>query len=245
MPAEYSVKQTELHVEHGHDLLDLVIEKQEPAAESQNPDHPEQKKKSGFPSAFFDYLEIFAVSIAAVLLIFTFCARLCRVDGESMKNTFEDGQLLIISDLFYSPENGDVIVFHQTEGFQKPLVKRVIATGGQTVELNFAQKSIVITDTKTGERVDYSDEFAVYYNESKTDFGDQYTWNDNLNEQKVDAVFDKATGTYVFEVPEGKLFVMGDNRNYSGDSRMLGFIDERTVLGKAIIRINPFTIYMD
>ena len=242
---EYSVKQTELHVEHGHDLLDLVIEKQEPAAESQNPDHPEQKKKSGFPSAFFDYLEIFAVSIAAVLLIFTFCARLCRVDGESMKNTFEDGQLLIISDLFYAPENGDVIVFHQTEGFQKPLVKRVIATGGQTVELNFDQKSIVITDTKTGERVDYSDEFAVYYNESKTDFGDQYTWNDNLNEQKVDAVFDKATGTYVFEVPEGKLFVMGDNRNYSGDSRMLGFIDERTVLGKAIIRINPFTIYID
>ena len=242
---EYTARQTEIHIEHGHDLLDMMIEKDADTDASAQPTDNGQKKKSGIPAAIFDYLEIFAVSIAAVLLIFSFCARLCRVDGESMKNSFEDGQMLIISDLFYTPDNGDVIVFHQTEGFQKPLVKRVIAIGGQTVELNFAQKSIIITDTTTGKQVDYSDEFAVYYNETKTDFGQQYEWRDNLNEQKVNATYDSATGTYTFEVPKGMLFVMGDNRNYSGDSRMLGFIDERTVLGKALIRINPFTVYFD
>lgn len=242
---EYSVKQTELHVEHGHELLDLMISKAPQDSAATDVDATKRKEKTGFPSAFFDYLEIFTVSIAAVLLIFTFCARLCRVDGESMKNSFENGQTLIISDFFYTPDNGDVIVFHQTEGFQKPLVKRVIATGGQTVTLNFANKSIIITETKTGETVDYSDEFAVYYNESKTDFGDQYPWHDNLNEQKVNAAYDKITGDYTFDVPEGMLFVMGDNRNFSGDSRMLGFIDERTVLGKAIVRINPFTVFID
>ena len=81
-----------------------------------------------------------------------------------MLNTFEDGQMLVISDLFYTPDNGDVIVFHQTEKYQKPLVKRVIATGGQQVVLNFEEKTLLITDAKTGKTVDYSDDFATFYN---------------------------------------------------------------------------------
>ena len=205
-----------------------------------------KEKKGGFAAGFFDYLEIFAVSIAVVLLIFTFCARLCRVDGDSMKNTFEDGQMLIITNLFYTPDNGDVIVFHQVEGYQKPLVKRVIGTQGQKVELNFKEKTVVITDTKTGEKIDYSDEFATYYDDYQNEFGDQYEWKDKLNGGgAIGADYDGQTGTYSFVVPDGKLFVMGDNRNYSADSRQIGFIDQRTVLGKAIIRLNPFTLYFD
>jgi signal peptidase I len=193
----------------------------------------------------FDYLEIFVLSITMVLVLFTFCARLCRVDGESMKNTFSDGQPLIITNLFYTPDNGDVIVFHQTEMYQKPLVKRVIATGGQKVALNFEQKSIVITDAN-GNQVDFSDEFATYYNSDKSDFGDQYPWRDTHSlSSTLNAVYDQTTGTYTFVVPDGKLFVMGDNRNFSADSRSIGFIDERTVLGKAFIRLKPFTIYTD
>ncbi len=241
---EQSASQTEITVEHGHDLLDMVIDKN---AQGNTSSQNNANKSSSFASNFFDYLEIFVLSITMVLILFTFCARLCRVDGESMKNTFENGQMLVISDLFYTPDNGDVVVFHQTERYQKPLVKRVIATGGQQVVLNFDQKSIVITDKQTGERVDYSDEFATFYNRDKTDHGDQYEWIDNLysSNNPLNAVYDQESGNYVFTVPDGMLFVMGDNRNFSADSRSIGFIDERTVLGKAIIRIKPFTIYTD
>jgi len=245
---EQSASMTDVVVEHGHDLLEMVIERDD-AAKNPNDKEPNQQKKSGFASGLFDYLEIFVVSIAAVLLLFTFGARLCRVDGGSMKNSFEDGQMLIISNFFYTPDNGDVIVFHQIEYFQKPLVKRVIATGGQTVTINFEKKSIEIKNTKTGEPVAFNDEFATYYNPDETDFGDRYAWENNWEHselyKKVNAVYNEQDGSYTFDVPEGMLFVMGDNRNNSSDSRLLGFIDERTVLGKAIVRVKPFDIYLD
>ena len=242
--SEDAASQTGIIVEHGHDLLDMVIEK--PASDTQDKQGNE-KKPNSFASNFFDYLEIFVLSITMVLILFTFCARLCRVDGESMKNSFEDGQMLIISDFLYTPDNGDVVVFHQTERYQKPLVKRVIATSGQQVVLNFDQKSILITDIQTGEQIDFSDEFATYYNQDKTAYGDRFPWHDNLysSNNPLNAVYDEQAGTYTFTVPDGKLFVMGDNRNFSADSRTIGFIDERTVLGKAIIRIKPFTLYFD
>ncbi len=240
---EQSARNTGIVVEHGHNLLDSVINKcdhKEPIQQNA------AKKASSFATNFFDYLEIFVLSITMVLILFTFCARICRVDGESMKNTFNDGQPLIISNLFYTPDNGDVVVFHQTERYQKPLVKRIIATGGQTVVLNFDEKTVVITDA-SGNKVDFSDEFATFYNRDKTDFGDQYEWRDNLysDDNPLGAVYDEKTGTYTFTVPEGMLFVMGDNRNFSADSRSIGFIDERTVLGKAIISFKPFTIITD
>ena len=240
---EQSAQTTEIMIEHGHDLLDTVIEKKDCHVQ---PKQNKAQKSGSFASNFFDYLEIFVLSITMVLILFTFCARLCRVDGESMKNTFEDGQPLIISDLFYTPDNGDVVVFHQTEKFQKPLVKRVIATGGQQVVLNFEQKSVVITD-KNGNQIDFSDEFATYYNRDKTDFGDQYEWHDNLysSDNPLNATYSEKDNTYTFTVPDGMLFVMGDNRNFSADSRSIGFIDERTVLGKAIISLKPFIIYTD
>ncbi len=245
---EQSASMTEVVVEHGHDLLEMVIERDD-ATKNPNDKESNKQKKSGFASGLFDYLEIFVVSIAAVLLLFTFGARLCRVDGGSMKNSFEDGQMLIISNFFYTPDNGDVIVFHQIEYFQKPLVKRVIATGGQTVTINFEKKSIEIKNTKTGEPVDFNDEFATYYNPDETDYGDRYAWENNWEHselyKKVNAVYNEQDGSYTFDVPEGMLFVMGDNRNNSSDSRLLGFIDERTVLGKAIVRVKPFDIYLD
>ena len=190
---------------------------------------PEQKKKKTVAAVLFDYVEMFTWSVFAVLLIFTFGFRLCQVDGGSMNNTLEDTQRLLLRSAFYTPKQDDIIVFHLTKpevGMEKTLVKRVIATGGQTVEIN------TNTGVITVDGVEYSDTHAFlnsgHYEPSLFCKG-----------------YDRTTGIYRATVPEGKLFVMGDNRNNSTDSRnsKVDFVDERCVLGKVVLRLSPFTVF--
>ncbi len=188
----------------------------------------EKGKKSKFLSAIHDYVEIFALSIIAVLLIFTFCVRLCRVDGNSMNQTLSHGEMLITTNLFYTPKQGDIVVFHLSNRYyEEPLVKRVIAVEGQTVEIDLSDCVITVDD------VLYEDEFAYLDGGSyviRSEFNERYMHEEN--------------GKLYFraEVPDGKLFVLGDNRNHSSDSRAkhIGFIDEDCVLGKAVVRLSPF-----
>ena len=127
-----------------------------------------------------------------------------------MESTLQDGDHLIIYDLFYSPEPGDIIVFedYSTE-YRKPLVKRVIATEGQTVIIDI--------------------------------FGDIYVDDVKLSEEYVyiDG-YDSITKPLVCTVPEGEVFVMGDHRNWSKDSRAVGPIKEDSILGKVLFRFYPF-----
>lgn len=183
----------------------------------------------------FDALEMFAWSLAILLLIFTFVLRLCRVEGASMENTLYDGENLLLYSLFYEPEQDDIIVFHLTDeepNLEKMLVKRVIATGGQTVEIDFKNNTIFV------DGVLYEDEHATLKNSADQIIdrylGNRPNWNYNIKN-------DVMTVT----VPEGHLFVLGDNRNFSRDSRdsSIMFVDERCVLGKVIVRIAPFTVF--
>ena len=189
----------------------------------------EEKKGKGFknvPSVFYDYVEVFAVSIIAVILIFTFAVRLCRVDGNSMNNTLRNEELIIATNLFYEPEQGDIIVFHLVnDSYRQPLVKRVIATEGQTVEINMNTGVIKV------DGVVYEDEHAYLS-------GGQYSVMKDFDTR----FYSQTTGVFAATVPEGKVFVLGDNRNNSNDSRMrsVSFVDVDTILGKAIIRIAPF-----
>ena len=118
-----------------------------PAPETTEAPAPEKDKKESVVSILFDYLEILVFSVCAVLIVFTVFCRLCRVDGSSMRNTLFNGENLITTNLV-KPEVGDIIVFHQTSerypNLNEPLVKRIIATEGQTVRIDYAKGEVYV-----------------------------------------------------------------------------------------------------
>ena len=185
--------------------------------------------------ALFDYIEMFVFAVVTVILVLTFACRICVVSGPSMNKTLLDGERLLVSDFFYTPEQGDIIVFHQTnevyDQFNEPIVKRVIATGGQFVKIDYVEGKVYVSDDDTFEESEALNESAYAYFEG---YGE--TWKE--------AAY--STDPEIHEIHEGYLFVMGDNRNHSADSRKafqnsVGLVDERRVLGKVLCRLTPFS----
>lgn len=199
-----------------------------------DPGTPLSPKES--PASFLlDFLEILVVAVSVTLLLFSLLFRVCRVDGNSMRNTLRNQEVLITSNLS-KVEAGDIVVFHQTsdqfDRFNEPLVKRVIATEGQTVRINYYTGEVFVD----GDLI--QEPYISLLNQAGKEIG-QWTQAPTV------PGFDFQTGIFETTVPEGCYFVMGDNRNNSADSRtvQVGFVDSRRILGKAVLRLNPWTVF--
>lgn len=169
------------------------------------------KPKDG--GELYQNVRTLATVLAALILIFTFVVRIIMVSGPSMENTLQNGDAMVVWSLGYTPKQGDVVVLTQPLYQDDSIVKRVIATGGQTVDIDYDANTVSVDGVVLQE--DYIKEAMRV-----PSYG---TVNSHIT------------------VPEGCLFVMGDNRNESADSRYptIGIIDQRCVIGKAVAVIFP------
>lgn len=194
---------------------------EEQELEAQVPEEPEAEEEPRRPGTdLFEWLQLFLGCVVAAVVLFNCVARLTRVDGDSMNNTLHDGEIMLIWSLGYTPQQGDIVVLNKTpvilRGWteSRAIIKRVIATGGQTVDIDYDTGTVYVDGQPLDEP--YIKE-EMYRSPSAT--MQQTHW----------------------EVPEGSIFVMGDNRNNSTDSRdsQLGTIDNGYILGKAVFALWP------
>jgi signal peptidase I len=179
--------------------------------------------------AVFGFVETLFITLLIVSLIFTYIFRITSVTGDSMSKTLESGDRVVITNFSAKPKQGDIVVFYAADsvilddennlvinpGVRRNLVKRVIAAEGQTVDFDF-EKGIVYVDGKI----------------LSEDYISGLTHSDS-------GAF---TGKYPVTVPPGYVFVMGDNRRNSIDSRSyeIGFVAVDSIIGKVIFRLTPF-----
>ena len=173
-----------------------------------------QKETTGRAAAreICDWVESGMVAVICVVLLFTFIARISDVEGESMQPTLENQDRLVITRLGLGPSQGDIVVVTLPDREDEPYVKRVIATGGQTIDIDFESGHVFVDGRLL---------YEPYLREPT-----------RVNN---DVSFPQT-------VPYGRVFILGDNRNNSLDSRnaLIGMVDERNILGRAVFRVFPF-----
>lgn len=177
----------------------------------------EQAPAKRDPSAGLDlYLNVRVLvgMMAVFVLLFTFVARIIVVSGPSMENTLIERDLILVWSLGYTPKQGDVVVLTQESYQDDSIVKRIIALEGQRVDIDYASGTVYVDDVPLKE--DYTKEQMLLP-----------SYGEGLNH---------------ITVPEGCIFVMGDNRNQSADSRhpAIGIVDARCVIGHGLAVVFPF-----
>jgi len=200
---------------------------------------PDEEKKR-FAEEAFDWIEIFSSALLTVILLFTFIFRLVTVQGPSMEYTLHGGELaygnstqdnLIISNLFYTPKQGDIVVIQVPNSeYKTPIIKRVIAVENDRVYFDFENWIVYVNDK------------PIYEIEGKAAREPYVNYEEGRFMNGDNGMSLPTTPENAITIEKGKIFVMGDNRNHSSDSRdsRIGQVDIRDVVGRVLIRVFPF-----
>ena len=167
--------------------------------------------KTGYTGNWvFDWTKSIVAIMFIMLFILTYFFRIVNVDGDSMKNTLINDEKLIVTSFMYTPTDGDIVVISHGQHLDEPIIKRVIATEGETLKIDFDKQKVYVNDKL-------------------------------IDEPYVSSEIVRGDSVIPEIIPEGKVFVMGDNRAISNDIRynQVGLIDVKDVIGKAQFRILP------
>ena len=186
-----------------------------PGEASDSKKNPEKEEKGSFKLDLYYWTQTLVTVLIFLILTFSLVGRVIEVKGSSMVPTLHEGDLMLLQSIGYTPRQGDVVVLRKSVFMTDPIVKRVIATGGQHVTVDYTASKVYVD----GKALD-----EPYINEVMVD-----SYNPDMCVTDV-------------EVPEGSIYVLGDNRNHSSDSRHvdLGTVDERYVLGRDLWVVFPF-----
>ena len=192
-------------------LSEGIFPEDEPKVADDNSIMKVPVNRSGAVANIYDWVHCLLIAVIAVVMILTFVFRMVNVDGDSMKDTLINGDKVIVTELFYTPNDGDIVVISHGQRYKEPIIKRVIATEGQTLDIDFETGEVIVDGVVLQE--------------------------DYINGQTI-----KGTSEIPRVIPDGKVFVMGDNRTVSLDSRYdeIGLIDEADIIGKAQFVAFPF-----
>lgn len=184
-------------------------------------DQPRERQEAARrPGAdLFDWLQIVMGCVLTAVVLFNCFARLTRVDGSSMDHTLQHGEMMLTWHPGYQPRQGDIVVLNKKTADilgDRAIVKRVIATGGQTVDIDYGAGVVYVDGQPLDEPYILEEMYLPMYPSMQ-----ETHW----------------------EIPEGSIFVMGDNRNNSTDSRhqQVGPVDEDYILGKVVFALWPLS----
>lgn len=181
----------------------------------------QEKKKFNWKKELLDWVQAIVIALVIALLIKNFVFTLVQVEGDSMLPTLQNSNRLYVNRFMYTPEKGDIIIFKPADDPKRPYIKRVIATEGDTVYIDYETNTVYVNDETLDE---------PYIKEPTKTVGAYI--NRLMN-----------TGNYSKEQPiiveKDKIFVMGDNRNHSRDSREIGLVDKKQIIGGAVFRFWP------
>ena len=167
--------------------------------------------------SLYEWVDALMTAVIVLTLALSFFLRVVRVSGTSMQPSLYPGDVVLLTDFAEQPQIGDVIVARRAIAGEPPIIKRVIAVSGQTVNINAANGTVSVNGRVLQERAYLA--------------------------AGVKTTLQNASVQFPLTVPSGKLFVLGDNRTVSMDSRSseIGFLDTQEVLGTARVLLLPFS----